>query len=289
MCSFTSCLEQKVLCTKQIRGLEFCFSLMLHRFVSSCLLYVLSIIFSQLNQYHSFKQALGLLSETVKDSDTTKLKHGRRGLTSKSSSWVHLDDTAVESFKEMCLEIVKLVDDSLDESNTSLKVAAISAMEVLVYKFPSYCSIFSMCLSSVTRHIQSHNVAVSSSCLRATGALINVLGPRALPELPSIMENVMSRSRIVSSSVPAITNYGEDSTSSVSISSKESLFTSILLALEAVIDKLGGFLNPYLGDILKLMVLHPKFSPGSDPKLKWKADVVRKLITEKITVSLCQI
>lgn len=232
------------------------------------------------------RKALGLLSETVKDSDTTKLKHGRRGLTSKSSSWVHLDDTAVESLKEMCLEIVKLVDDSLDESNTSLKVAAISAMEVLVYKFPSYCSIFSMCLSSVTRHIQSHNVAVSSSCLRATGALINVLGPRALPELPSIMENVMSRSRVVSSSVPAITNYGEDSTSSVSTSSKESLFTSILLALEAVIDKLGGFLNPYLGDILKLMVLHPKFSPGSDPKLKWKADVVRKLITEKITVRL---
>ncbi|KAE9465054.1 hypothetical protein C3L33_03055, partial [Rhododendron williamsianum] len=242
--------------------------------------------FAQLNEYLSLKQALGLLSETVKDSDTTKLKHGRRGLTSKSSSWVHLDDSAVESFGEMCLEIVKLVDDSLDDSSTSLKVAAVSAMEVLVYKFPSYYSIFSMCLSSVTRHIQSDDVAFSSSCIRTTGALINVLGPRALPELPSIMENLMSRSRIVSSSVSAITNYGEDSTSTLSTSSKEPLFTSILLAFEAVIDKLGGFLNPYLGDILKLMVLHPKFLPGSDPKLKSKADVVRKLITEKITVRL---
>ncbi|KAI8564500.1 hypothetical protein RHMOL_Rhmol03G0186500 [Rhododendron molle] len=232
------------------------------------------------------RKALGLLSETVKDSDTTKLKHGRRGLTSKSSSWVHLDDSAVESFGEMCLEIVNLVDDSLDDSSTSLKVAAVSAMEVLVYKFPSYYSIFSMCLSSVTRHIQSDNVAFSSSCIRTTGALINVLGPRALPELPSIMENVMSRSRVVSSSVSAITNYGEDGTSALSTSSKEPLFTSILLAFEAVIDKLGGFLNPYLGDILKLMVLHPKFLPGSDPKLKSKADVVRKLITEKITVRL---
>ncbi|XP_058207523.1 uncharacterized protein At3g06530 isoform X3 [Rhododendron vialii] len=232
------------------------------------------------------RKALGLLSETVRDSDTTKLKHGRKGLTSKSSSWFHLDDSAVESFGEMCLEIVKLVDDSLDDSNTSLKVAAVSAMEVLVYKFPSYYSIFSMCLSSVTRHIQSDNVAFSSSCIRTTGALINVLGPRALPELPSIMENVMSRSRVVSSSVSAITNYGEDRTSTLSTSSKEPLFTSILLAFEAAIDKLGGFLNPYLGDILKLMVLHPKFLPGSDPKLKSKADIVRKLITEKITVRL---
>ncbi|KAG5557195.1 hypothetical protein RHGRI_007462 [Rhododendron griersonianum] len=159
-----------------------------------------------------------------------KLKHGRRGLTLKSSSWVHVDDSAVESFGEMCLEIVKLVDDALDDSSTSLKVAAISAMEVSVYKFPSYYLIFSMCLSSVTIHIQSDNVAFSSSCIRRTGALINVLGPRALPELPSI--NVMSRSRIVSSSVSAITNYGED------------------------------------------------------PKLKLKADVVQKLITEKITVRL---
>ncbi|KAI8564023.1 hypothetical protein RHMOL_Rhmol03G0152200 [Rhododendron molle] len=191
-------------------------------------------------------QALGLLSETVKDSDTTKLNHGRKGLTLKSSSWVHVDDSAVESFGEMCLEIVKLVDDSLDDSSTSLKVAAVSAM---------------------------------------TGALINVLGPRALPELPSIMENVMSRSHIVSLFVSAITNYGEDSSSTLSTSSKEPLFTSILLAFEAVIDKLDGFLNPYLGDILKLMVLNPKFLPGSDPKLKLKADVVRKLITEKITIA----
>ncbi|KAI8563564.1 hypothetical protein RHMOL_Rhmol03G0119100 [Rhododendron molle] len=208
-------------------------------------------------------QALGLLLETVKDSDTTKLNHGRKGLTLKSSSWVHVDDCAVESFGEMCLEIVKLVDDSLDDSSTSLKVAALSAIQTMW---------------------------LSSSCIRRTGALISVLGPRAFPELPSIMENVMSRSHIVSLFVSAITNYGEDSSSTLSTSSKEPLFTSILLAFEAVIDKLDGFLNPYLGDILKLMVLNPKFVLGSDPKLKLKADVVRKLITEKITVKyLCQI
>ncbi|KAI8563302.1 hypothetical protein RHMOL_Rhmol03G0102100 [Rhododendron molle] len=114
-------------------------------------------------------------------------------------------------------------------------------------------------ISPLYAHIQSDNVAFSSSCIRMTGALINVLGPRVVPELPSIMENVMSRSHVVSWSVFAITNYGEDSTSMLSTSSKEPLFTSILLAFDAVIDKLDGFLNPYLGDILKLMVLHPSF------------------------------
>ncbi|KAF5959772.1 hypothetical protein HYC85_000981 [Camellia sinensis] len=231
------------------------------------------------------RKALGLLSETVRDSGTMKPKHERRGLTSKStSSWLHLDGSAVESFKKMCSEILTLVDDSVDDSNTSLKVAAVSALEVLAYKFSSNYSIFNMCLASVTKNIQSDNLAVSSCCLRTAGALINVLGPRALPELPSIMENVLRRSNVFSS-VSAITTSGEDNASIPLTDSKESLYMSVLFALEAVVDKLGGFLNPYLGDILKLVVLHPKYASGSDPKLKFKADVVRKLITEKVPVS----
>ena len=221
----------------------------------------------------------------MKDSGTTKLKHERRGLVSNSSSsLLNLDERAEESFKQMCLEIVKLIDDSVDDSNMSLKVAAVAALEALVYKFPSNYSIFSMCLATVTKNIQSDNLAVSSCCLRTTGALINVLGPRALPELPHIMENVLRRSHVFSS-FSAVATSGEDNTSIMSTDSKESLFTSILLVLEAIIDKLGGFLNPYLGDILKLMVLHPKFALGSDSKSKLKANVVRNLMTEKVPVS----
>ena len=221
----------------------------------------------------------------MKDSGTTKPKPERRGLASNSSSsWLNRDESAEESFKQMCLEIVKLIDDSVDDSKTSLKVAAVAALEVLVYKFPSNYSIFSMCLATVTKNIQSDNLAVSSCCLRTTGALINVLGPRALPELPHIMENVLRRSHVFSS-FSAITTSGEDNTPIMSTDSKESLFASILLVLEAIIDKLGGFLNPYLGDILKLMVLHPKFALGSDSKSKLNANVVRNLITEKIPVS----
>ncbi|KAF7147136.1 hypothetical protein RHSIM_Rhsim03G0111100 [Rhododendron simsii] len=105
----------------------------------------------------------------------------------ESQFFLFKDDSAVESFGVMCLEIVKLVDDSLDDSSTYQHV-------------PLLCD----------------NVAISSSCIQTTVALINVLGPKALPKLPSIMENLMSRSRAVSSSVSAITNYGVDSTSTMS-------------------------------------------------------------------------
>jgi U3 small nucleolar RNA-associated protein 10 len=75
-------------------------------------------------------------------------------------------------------------------------------------------------------------------------------------------------------------------TSSAVLTSKKSLFMSILVTLEAVVNMLGGFLNPYLGDIIEILVLHPEYVSGTDLKLKSKVDVVRKLITEKIPVSL---
>ncbi|XP_059627802.1 uncharacterized protein At3g06530 [Cornus florida] len=233
------------------------------------------------------RKALGLLCETLKDSGKVKLKREGRGLNLiPSRSWFHLDDSALESLDKMCLEIVKLIDDPSDYANTSLKLAAISTLEGLANKFPSNHSIFSVCLASVTKNIRADNLSVSSSCLRTTGALINVLGPRALLELPSIMENVLWRSHDASTCQASKTKLSDDNTTVTLSDSLESLFMSILVTLEAVVDKLGGFLNPYLGDILKLLVLHPVYALGSDLKLRMKADIIRKLVTEKIPVRL---
>ena len=70
-------------------------------------------------------------------------------------------------------------------------------------------------------------------------------------------------------------------------SHKVSLLLSILVTLEAVVEKLGGFLNPYLADILDLLVLHPEYASELDMKMKLKAAMVRKLLSEKIPVSFC--
>lgn len=188
-----------------------------------------------------------------------------------------MDESAVNSFHKMCEKIVGLVDDSADSSN-SLKLPAVLALEVLANSFPSNHSIFSACLASVTRYIGSHDLAVCSGCLQTTGALVNVLGPRSLPELPSIMENVIKISDV--NSMQSV-----DKTHVTLSTINESYTLSVLVVLEAVIDKLGGFLNPYLGDIIKILVLHPDYASGSDLKLKLKADTVRRLVSEKIPVS----
>ncbi|XVF49416.1 hypothetical protein PTKIN_Ptkin04bG0010100 [Pterospermum kingtungense] len=223
------------------------------------------------------KKALGILCEIMKTRDSIKSKRKeKREVDPNSNSYEpHLDDTALESFHKMCADIVQIVD-SIEESNASLKLAALSAMEILAQRFSSNHSVFSMCLASVTKGISSDDLAVSSSCLKTTGALVNVLGPRALAELPCIMKNVIEKSHEISVSSDLKSRSDENA----------SILLSILVTLEAVVDKLGGFLNPYLGDIIELMVLHPAYVSGSDLKLKTRADLVLKLLTEKIPVRL---
>ncbi|KAJ6347184.1 hypothetical protein OIU76_003808 [Salix suchowensis] len=191
------------------------------------------------------KKALGLLSETLRK--------------------------PLDSFQQMCLEIARLIDDTMDDSDTSLKLSAVSTLEVLAHKYSSNYSVFSMCLPSITKGICSNNLAISSSCLRTTGALVDALGPRAFVQLPQIMENVITISSKFSTALSL---------------PEESLMLSILLTLEAVVDKLGGFLSPYLEDIIQLVVHGPEYTSGSKMKLRQKADAVRRLLTEKIPVRL---
>ncbi|PON51074.1 U3 small nucleolar RNA-associated protein [Parasponia andersonii] len=216
------------------------------------------------------KKALGFLCEMVRENDGVKSRHKGRGLYGQ---WQDMDETVLESFHKLCLEIVKIVD-SADVSD-SLKLAAVSALEVLANSFPFDRSIFSECLASVTKNISSDNLAVSSGCLRTTGALVNVLGPMALGELPGIMKNVIMISREISlcSDIKAVKSIND---TPVALStSKESIILSVLVGLEAVVENLGAFLNPYLGDIIKVMVLNHDYASGSDHKIKLKADTVR--------------
>ncbi|XP_020222624.1 uncharacterized protein At3g06530 isoform X2 [Cajanus cajan] len=225
------------------------------------------------------KKALGLLCEAAKNNKNVsiKLKNNKGSRSTTSFLLLNMNETSPESLNKLCLEIIRILDDS---SNTSLKVAAVSALEVLAERFPSNNSIFSLCLGSVTRYIASHNLAVASSCLRTTAALINVLGPKALAELPKIMDNVIKSSRQVLSSLNE-----KPQTNDVLSTSNESHFY-VLVTLEAVVDKLGGFLNPYLTNIMGLLVLHPEYVSGMDAKVESRAHGVRKLLAEKIPVRL---
>ncbi|CAN8269591.1 unnamed protein product [Cochlearia groenlandica] len=239
---------------------------------------VITSLLQQQSDSNGTKKVLGIISERAKDTSSYKLKHKKKLPNQKRRNpWLNLDEVAVESFGKLCEEVVRLIDETDDESGAPAKRAAISTLEVLASRFPTGHPIFSKCLASVAEGISSMNLGVSSSCLRTTGALINVLGPKALVELPHIMKNMVKQSRKVSSA----------SKSGGNTTAEEQLFMlSVLVTLEAVIDKLGGFLNPHLGDIIRLMVLHPEYVADFDKNLKTKANAIRSLLTDKIPVRL---
>lgn len=221
-------------------------------------------------------QALGLLCEMVREEDVVKPK--RKTRASLSGRWKNMDETSLESFSKLCTEIIKIIDNS-DDGSDSLKLAAVSALEVLANRIASDMSIFTKCLASVTSHITVENQAISSACLRTTGALVNVLGTKALAELPCIMENVIKISRgfLLPSEPSAV--------KALDGTSKESIGTSVLFVLEALVDKLGGFLKRHdIAYVMSVMVLNPDYASDADQKVKSKADTVRKLVTEKIPV-----
>ncbi|GAB2286469.1 hypothetical protein Dimus_020868 [Dionaea muscipula] len=225
------------------------------------------------------KKVLQLLCETVKSS-VNKHKNDGESNTNPSDSWQHLEGDALDSFSALCLEILPLVDASCDD--TSVQLISASALEVMANRFSSNLTVFTTCLQTATRSILSDDLAVASACLRTTGALINVLGSRALPEVPQIMENIFKMCKLVSSVLEANTEQNCDASTSL----HGSVMMCVLVALEALIEKLGAFLSPYLRDIVELMVLRPDYTCESSQRLKPKADAIRRLLCQKIPARL---
>lgn len=230
------------------------------------------------------ERALGLLCETARNHKvvSSKSKESKAQSSNPCFPWFNMNESDQKSFDKMCSEIVWVIDDPAEGSNTSLKVAAVSALEVLANSLPSNNSIFVLCLRSVARSISLCNLAVASSCLRTTASLINVLGPKALAELPHIMENMMK----LLSELFSDSDIKAQSMEFVSSASKDSYLLSVLITLEVVVDKLGGFLNPYLPNIINLLVLHPEYISGMDAKVESRASGLRKLLAERIPVRL---
>lgn len=234
---------------------------------------------------HCHNQALRLLCESARESglvqqNPTKAKLFKQRQKAFS---LHVDESSRPSFHEMCLRLVKLIDLTEDNLETPVKLAAISSLEVLAKAFPSNDMIFNRCLECVAKHINSTDMAISSGSLRTTGALVCVIGSKALSQLPNIMKNMFQRVHEVSG-CPIGRSRSDRKKIAELAHSKVPILNSALVTLEAVVENLGGFLNPYLEDVLDIMVLHSEYALDSDTKTKSKAATVRKLLTEKIPV-----
>uniref|UniRef100_A0A0D9W7V0 BP28 C-terminal domain-containing protein n=1 Tax=Leersia perrieri TaxID=77586 RepID=A0A0D9W7V0_9ORYZ len=231
------------------------------------------------------RKALGILCETAKGNGLIQKKQKKARKLNHRSTAPQVDKSSAPYFSELCFKILELVDREVD-SDSSVKIAAISSLETLAKEYPSDNPAYSKCLSKITNHISSGDVAASSRSIHTVGSLINVLGSKTLPQLPLIMKNLLQISHKVS-----FCSSGKCVDSSIETDAKRSnqaitILFSVLTTVEVIVKKLGEFVNPYLEGILDLVVLHPECASRIDEKLDAKAADVRRLLTERVPVRL---
>uniref|UniRef100_A0A0E0KTI8 BP28 C-terminal domain-containing protein n=1 Tax=Oryza punctata TaxID=4537 RepID=A0A0E0KTI8_ORYPU len=233
------------------------------------------------------RKALGILCETAKGNSLIqkKQKKARKLNRSTPATALQVDKSSAPCFSELCVKILELVDREVD-SDSSVRIAAISSLETLAKEYPSDNPAYSKCLAKITNHIKSGDAVTSSRSIHTVGSLINVLGSKALPQLPLIMKNMLQVSHQVSSCPSG--EYAHSSTKTdVKLSNQAiPILLSVLTTVEVIIKKLGEFVNPYLEEILDLVVLHPECASRMEEKLDAKAADVRKLLTDKVPVRL---
>ncbi|KAF2935198.1 hypothetical protein DAI22_04g215400 [Oryza sativa Japonica Group] len=233
------------------------------------------------------RKALGILCETAKGNSLIqkKQKKARKLNHSTPATALQVDKSSAPCFSELCVKILELVDREVD-SDSSVRIAAISSLETLAKEYPSDNPAYRKCLAKITNHINSGDAVTSSRSIYTVGSLINVLGSKALPQLPLIMKNMLQVSHQVSFCPSG--KYAHSSTKTDAKLSNQAIpiLLSVLTTVEVIVKKLGEFVNPYLEEILDLVVLHPECASRNDEKLDAKAADVRKLLTDKVPVRL---
>jgi U3 small nucleolar RNA-associated protein 10 len=233
------------------------------------------------------RKTLGILSETARGNSLVQNKQRKARKLKHSSviTVIKVDKSSGPYFSNLCLKILELIDRVVD-LDTSVKIAAISSLETLAKEYPSDYPVYSKCLSTIINHIGSADAAASSGLIHTVGSLINVLGSKALSELPLVVKNIMLIAHQVSCCPSGSYAHGSTRTATRLSNQDTAILLSSLSTIEVIVERLGEFVNPYLKEILDLVVLHPECCAHMDAKLDAKAADVRKLLTEKVPVRL---
>ena len=125
--------------------------------------------------------------------------------------------------------------------------------------------------------------AVVAAAANATAAVVRALGPRALPALPAALPALFAASRAAAATLARAGNDdaagpgsggGDDddrekAEQARTVRNDEGhVLVACLRAVTALMDRLGGFLSPHLGDVLALALSPSLFfapDPASDP------------------------
>ncbi|GJM97067.1 hypothetical protein PR202_ga13965 [Eleusine coracana subsp. coracana] len=185
------------------------------------------------------RKTLGILSETARGNSLVQNQQRKARKLSSLTASIKVDQNSGPYFGELCLKILVLVDRGVD-SDASVKIAAISALETLAKEYPLDNPTYINCLAEIIHHIGSGDTVTSSASVRTAGALINVLGSKALPQLPLIMKNIMLGSHQVLCCPTG--NYADDCTQTSARLSSQT--TTMLLSVLTTIELTEATFRP---------------------------------------------
>lgn len=178
----------------------------------------------------------------------------------------------------MMSQITLLLSGPTEDASSTIKLAAVEALEKCAKRLAntSYSGALVDSLSAVVTICDSKSRALCIASVRCLTTLICILGPRCLPSLPSLISRLLTvgKESLLGDVIPANVSDGSE------------LILSILKALESIMEKMGAFLSPYLGDIISFVVLQPSIVRSSDINVTTKASALRSVIPEKIPVSI---
>ena len=113
--------------------------------------------------------------------------------------------------------------------------------------------------------------AVAAAAANAMAAVVRALGPRALPALPAAVPALFAAARAAAATLSRALkddavgsggDDGDDDEQTITVKNDEGhVLVACLRAVTALMDRLGGFLSPHLGDVLALL-LSPSLVSG---------------------------
>jgi len=216
----------------------------------------------------------------MKNEGTAKESGSRRKKVNSSS--IEIDEVTTEHDlqEKMVFQIARLLSLPVEDASLSTKRVAVEALEVCAKRLGATDSsvALSACLPAVIAMFDTKKKALNAAAVRCVTTLLCILGPRGLPSLPTIISHLLVTAE---HSLPSAKQVGEHSGET---EGKSQLLIAVLKAMEAIVENLGAFLSPYLGDIIGLVTLEPSILTAANDELRKRAAAVRLLIPEKIPV-----
>lgn len=198
----------------------------------------------------------------------------------------HLSEEELQFRVGIVKDITSLLSGDGGEQSVSTKLAAIDALNVSAQCFAEKVpDVFVSSLAALVANLALKNRSLGAAAVQCVATIIGKLGPLALPALPDTVAALFAVAEQALEAKPGVAGEDEDTARDGNDTAEESeLIMTVLGAFEAMLDKLGAFLTPYLEKLVGLVLLRPQLISGANADVLKKADSVRTLLPTSIPV-----